>query len=103
MKMKNVNEREIRSSHQKCSVRKGVLRNFAKFAGKRLCQGLFFNKVAGLTKWSNTLKQFVGNFGPLPLMQCKISPYCFPFLPSLAVMELIEVEINIVASSLPTM
>ena len=26
---------------------KGVLRNFAKFTGKRLCQSLFFNKVAG--------------------------------------------------------
>ena len=30
------------------SVRKGVLRNFAKFTGKHLCQSLFFNKVAGL-------------------------------------------------------
>ena len=37
----------IRSSHR-CSVRKGVLRNFAKFTGKRLCQSLFFHKVAGL-------------------------------------------------------
>ena len=37
-----------RSSHQLCSVRKGVLRNVAKFTGKRLCQSLFFNKVAGL-------------------------------------------------------
>ena len=27
---------------------KGVLRNFAKFTGKRPCQGLFFNKNAGL-------------------------------------------------------
>ena len=36
-----------RSSHQRCSVRKGVLRNFAKFTGKRLCLSLFFNKVAG--------------------------------------------------------
>ena len=34
---------------QRCSVRKGVLRNFAKFTGKHLCQSLFFNKVAGLT------------------------------------------------------
>ena len=33
---------------KRCSVRKGVLRNFAKFTGKRLCQSLFFNKVAGL-------------------------------------------------------
>ena len=36
-----------RSSHRRCSVRKGVLINFAKFAGKHLCQSLFFNKVAG--------------------------------------------------------
>ena len=27
---------------QRCSVKKGVLRNFAKFTGKHLCQRLFF-------------------------------------------------------------
>ena len=32
---------------QKCSVKKGVLRELAKFAGKHLCQSLFINKVAG--------------------------------------------------------
>ena len=37
-----------RSSHPRCSVKKGVLRNFAKFTGKHLCQSLFFNKVSGL-------------------------------------------------------
>ena len=26
----------------------GVFRNFAKLTGKRMCQGLFFNKVPGL-------------------------------------------------------
>ena len=36
------------SSHQMCSVRKSVLRNFAKITGKRLYQGLLFNKVAAL-------------------------------------------------------
>ena len=35
-----------RSSHQRCSLRRGVLRNFAKFTGKHLCQSLSFNKVA---------------------------------------------------------
>ena len=35
------------SSHRRCSVRNGDLRNFAKFAGKELCQGLSFNKVLG--------------------------------------------------------
>ena len=32
---------------QRCSVRNGVLRNFAKFIGKHLCQSLFFKKVGG--------------------------------------------------------
>ena len=36
-----------RSNHQRCSVRKSVLRNFARFTGKRLCQVLFYNKVPG--------------------------------------------------------
>ena len=40
----------FRSSHWRCSVRKGVLRNSAKFTGKHLWQSLFFNKVAG---WSD--------------------------------------------------
>ena len=36
-----------RSSRPECSVRKGVLRNFAKLTGKHLCQSLIFNKVTG--------------------------------------------------------
>ena len=39
---------QFRSSHQRCSMQKGVLRNFAKFTEKYLCQSLLFNKVAGL-------------------------------------------------------
>ena len=35
-----------RNSHCRCSIRKGVLRNLSKFTGKRLCQSLYFNKVA---------------------------------------------------------
>ena len=38
----------FRSSHRRCSVRKGVLRNLTKFTGTHLCQSLFFNKVAAL-------------------------------------------------------
>ena len=38
-----------RSSHQRCFIKKGVLKNFAKFKGKHLYQSLFFNKVAGLS------------------------------------------------------
>ena len=36
-----------KSSQQRCSAKKGVLKNFAKFTGKHLRQSLFFNKVAG--------------------------------------------------------
>ena len=38
-----------RSRHLRRSVKKGILRNSAKFTGKHLSQNLFFNKVAG---WS---------------------------------------------------
>ena len=42
----------VNSYHQnqppKVFCKKGVLRNFAKFTGKHLCQSLFFNKVAGM-------------------------------------------------------
>ena len=40
--------KNTRSSHQRCSIIKGVLINFAKFTGKQLCQSLFLNKVADL-------------------------------------------------------
>ena len=41
----------LRSS-RRCSVKKGVLRNFAKFTAKHLCQSLSFNKVAGAAPFS---------------------------------------------------
>ena len=40
--------KNTRSSHQRCSIIKGVLINIAKFTGQYLCQSLFLNKVAGL-------------------------------------------------------
>ena len=49
-----------RSSHRRFSVKKGVLRNFAKFTGKHLCQRLFFNKVAGLDGMQLYLKRVSG-------------------------------------------
>ena len=48
----------FRSSHEKGVLLKDVLRNFAKFTGKYLCQGLFFNKVAGL-KPASLLKKIL--------------------------------------------
>ena len=37
--------------------KKSVLKNFAKFTRKHLCQSLFFNKVAGLRPKRETLAQ----------------------------------------------
>ena len=58
---------KFRSSHRRCSVctvKKGVLRNFAKFTGKHLCQSLFLNKVAGLK--------------PATLLKKRLWHRCFP-------------------------
>ena len=44
--------------------KKGVLKNFAKFTGKHLCQSLFFNKVSGLR--------------PETLLKERLSRRCFP-------------------------
>ena len=46
-----------KSSHQRCSVTKGVLTNFAKFTGKHLCQSLFFDKLARLNPCNFILKR----------------------------------------------
>ena len=40
----------VRSNHWEVFCKKGVLRNFAKFTGKHLCQSVFLNKVAGLRR-----------------------------------------------------
>ena len=44
MSLTDIEFLNYRSSHQRFSVKKGVLRNFGKLTGKHLCQGLFFNK-----------------------------------------------------------
>ena len=47
--------------------KKGVLRCFAKFTGKRLCLSLFFNKVAGLA-----------GLRPATLSKKRLGHRCFP-------------------------
>ena len=44
-KKSNYVDNSVRSSHQRCSIKKGALRNFAKFTGKHLCQSLFLIKL----------------------------------------------------------
>ena len=44
----SVEARQVRSSPPEVFCKKSVLRDFAKFTGKHLCQCLFFNKVTDL-------------------------------------------------------
>ena len=47
---------------------KGVLKNFAKLTGKRLCQSLFFNKTASVrpaTLLKKRIRCFLVNFATL--------------------------------------
>ena len=53
-----------KNRHRKCSVRKGVLWDFAKFTVKHLCQSLLFNKAAGRR--------------PVTLLEKKLGHRCFP-------------------------
>ena len=53
-----------RSSHPEMFSKKGVLKNFAKFTGKHLCQSLFVNKVPGLR--------------PATLSKMRLWQRCFP-------------------------
>ena len=46
-KNSNVRKTKHRSRRPYVFCKKGVLRNFAEFIGKHLCQSLFFNKVSG--------------------------------------------------------
>ena len=44
-----------RSSHPRCSIRKGLLINFAKFTEKHLCQSLFLIKLQASTFFTEHL------------------------------------------------
>ena len=58
-----------RSSHRKCSLRKDVLRNFAKFTRKNLCQSLFIIKLQASA--SNFIKKRLTQVFPCEF--CEIS------------------------------
>ena len=49
----------LRGSHWRCSVRKGIRRNFEKFTGKHLCQGLFCRPQAFRRLLCNFSNQFI--------------------------------------------
>ena len=54
----------FRTHHQRCSIKKSVLKNFAKLTGKSMCWSFFFNKVTDLR--------------PETLLKKRLSQRCFP-------------------------
>ena len=67
---------KCRSSHRRCSVRKDVLTNFAKFTGKHLRLSLFFNKVSGLKPATLSKKRLWHR--PPTLLKKSLWHRCFP-------------------------
>ena len=59
----------------RCTVKKVVLGNFAKLTGKRLCQSLFFNKVAGLRSATLLKKTLWHRFFPANLAKFLGTPF----------------------------
>ena len=55
--------------------KKGVLRNFAKFKGKHLCQSLFFNKVVGLRPATLLKKRLWHRHFPVNFMKFPRTPF----------------------------
>ena len=73
-----------RNSREEVFCRKGVLRNFAIFTRKHMCESLFFNKVAGNFIKKETLAQvFFCEF-------CEISKNTFFYRTSLVVASVYE-------------
>ena len=68
-------DKSFRSSHQRCSVKKGVLRNYTKFTGKHLCQGLFFSKVTGLRSATLLKKRLWHKFFPVNFVKFVRTPF----------------------------
>ena len=83
-----------RSSYQRCSMKKGVLRSFTKFTEKHLCQSLFFNEVADLSSatllkrrpWHMCFPVNFAKFLRTPLNDCFCNTngtfVCHPSLPT---------------------
>ena len=69
------------SSYRSCSVRKVVLRNFEKFAGKHLCQSLLFNKVVNKTFFTENLWVTTSDFKSSLGLSFKSYLYLYHFKP----------------------
>ena len=68
-------DENIRSSRPEVFCKKGVLRNFAKFAGKHLCQSPFLNKVAGIRPATILKKRFRHRYFPVNFVKFLRTPF----------------------------
>ena len=65
----------FRSNYQRCSMKKGILRTFAKFTGKHICQSLFFNKVPGLSSATLLKKRLMYRCFPVNFLKFLRTPF----------------------------
>ena len=65
----------VGSSHHRCAVKIGVLRNSTKFTGKHLRQSLFFNKVSGLSPATLFKKRLCHRCFPVNLVKFLRTPF----------------------------
>ena len=94
----NINLMAYRSSRWRCSLRKGVLRNFAKLTGKYLCQTLNFNKVAGLRAATLLRKRLWHRCFPVVFVKFLRTPFCTEHLWATASGHICDCVTNFVAS-----
>ena len=71
----NYKHNHNRSSNRRCSVRKAVLRNFAKFTGKHLCQSLSIHKIAEVRPATLLKKRFWHRCFPVNFAKCLRTPF----------------------------
>ena len=64
-----------RSSRPEVFCKKSILRNFAKFTGKQLCQSLFFNNVAGLRLATSLKKRLWRRCFPVNFVKFLRTPF----------------------------
>ena len=76
------------SSHQRCSIERGVLKNVTNLTGKQLCQSLFFNKVTGLSPATLLEKRLCARVSFLIKLQAYRDSVDESFFTKLILMEL---------------
>ena len=68
------------STHPEMFCEKGVLKNFAKFTGKHLCQTFSFSKVAVLTPATLFKKKLLHRCFPVNFAKFLRTPFCIEHL-----------------------